>query len=111
MSHLEKAGWSRREFITKVGLAGTAAILGMATEAAGAEQRLETTTLKMIYDPEIPATCYAAQYVAEELLYAEGFKNVRYVKMVGGTETKTLASGQADISASFGAELLALNRQ
>ena len=78
----------------------------MTTEAVGAEQPLETTTLKIIYDPEIPGICYAAQYMAEELLRAEGFKNVRYVKLVERSETKTLATGQADISASFGAELL-----
>lgn len=106
MSHLEKVGWSRREFMTKVGLAGTAAILGMATETAGAEQPLETTTLKMIYDPEIPAICYAAQYIAEDLLRAEGFNNVRYVKLFEGSETKTLATGQADISADFAANLV-----
>jgi NitT/TauT family transport system substrate-binding protein len=106
MSYLEKAGWSRREFITKVGLAGTAAILGMTDEATGAEPPLETTTLKMIYDSEIPGICYAPQYVAEEFLRAEGFKNIRYVKMVERSEIKTLAMGQADIGASFGAELL-----
>jgi NitT/TauT family transport system substrate-binding protein len=44
--------------------------------------------------------------VAEELLRAEGFKDVRYVKMVDASESKTLATGQADMSASFGAELL-----
>ena len=106
MSHLEKVSWSRREFITKVGLAGTAALLGTATETAAAEQPLETTTLKMIYDPEIPAICYAAQYMAEELLRAEGFKNVDYVKLVEASETKTLATGQADISADFAANLI-----
>ena len=109
VSHLEKISWSRREFITKGGLAGAAAILGMATETAGAEPPLETTTLKMIYDSEI--ICYAPQYVAEEFLRAEGFKNIQYVKLVEGTETKTLATGQADINADFAANLLvALDR-
>ena len=106
MSHLENVGWRRREFLTKVSLAGAATILGMVTEGVAAEQPLETTTLKLIYDPDIPAICYAAQYVAEDLLRAEGFKNLRYVKMVEASEAKTLATGQADISASFGAELL-----
>jgi NitT/TauT family transport system substrate-binding protein len=60
----------------------------------------------MIFDPEIPAICYAAQYLAEDLLHAEGFKNVQYVRMVEASETKTLATGQADISAEFAANLL-----
>ena len=84
----------------------SATILGITSEASGAEPPPETTTLKIIYDPEIPGICYAPQYVAEEFLRAEGFKNIRYVKMVERSETKTLAAGQADIGPGFGAELL-----
>jgi NitT/TauT family transport system substrate-binding protein len=66
----------------------------------------ETATIRLIYDPDISAVCYAPQFVAEELLREEGFTDVRYVRLVEGSEAKTLVTGQADLSAVFAGDLI-----
>ena len=45
------------------------------------EAPLETTAVRLI---KIPGICIAPQYVAEELLRAEGFTEVRYVVSEAG---------------------------
>jgi NitT/TauT family transport system substrate-binding protein len=68
----------------------------MHPEEAAAESPPETKTLRVL---EIPALCWAPQYVMEELLRAEGFSRVQYVKREIGPEIfQPLGSGQADIS-------------
>jgi len=98
--------WTRRELLGGAILAGAAGVLGGRPEPASAEPPPETTTIRMIHDPEIPTICYAPQYVAEELLRGEGFTDVRYVPMIGGSEAKTLVAGQADLSGAFAADLV-----
>jgi NitT/TauT family transport system substrate-binding protein len=95
--------WGRREFLG--GMAGTVGLLSI-ERRAGAEPPPETTAIRLIYDPESPAICYAPQYVAEELLRGEGFSDVQYAKMVEGSEVKTLVAGRADMSAAFAADLI-----
>jgi NitT/TauT family transport system substrate-binding protein len=65
----------------------------------------ETTTLRLVY---IPAPCTAPQYIAEELLRAEGFTDVQYVRVEGGVTGahKALASGAADLNQLFGGVFL-----
>src|SRR5688572_22175876 len=88
--------WSRRQFLSDVALAGTAAILGLKPKAAAAEPPLETTRIR-IHDA--PVTCFAPIYVAEQLLKAEGFTEVEYVKTpVNEGPTKALAEGKIDIT-------------
>ena len=69
--------WSRREFLRGPTLAGTAVILGLKSESAAAEPPPETTRIR-IHDA--PITCFAPAYIAEELLKAEGFTDVQYIK-------------------------------
>jgi NitT/TauT family transport system substrate-binding protein len=95
MSGLRRS-WSRREFVEGLALAATVGVLRMHAEEAAAEPPPETTTLRML---EIPALCWAPQYVVEELLRAEGFARVQYVKRELGPEIfQPLGSGEADIS-------------
>jgi NitT/TauT family transport system substrate-binding protein len=92
---------SRREFLGGVTLAGTAGFLGLQPRSAAAEPPPETTTLRL---RQISGICVAPQYVAEELLHAEGFANVQYVKATGttaGTTAEELGSGEVDISMGF----------
>jgi NitT/TauT family transport system substrate-binding protein len=86
--------FSRRQFLGGVTLAGTAGLLGWHSRRAAAEPPPETTTLRLL---EIPASCVAPQYIAEELLKAEGFTDVRYL---GGAEN-AMASGKFDIVSPF----------
>jgi NitT/TauT family transport system substrate-binding protein len=68
---------TRRRFLTTASMAGGAILLG-APPAPAAEGPLETKTLRL---PRTSAICTAPQYVAEELLRAEGFTEVRYVEL------------------------------
>jgi NitT/TauT family transport system substrate-binding protein len=88
--------WSRREFLTKATLAGTAGLLGIAPSSVAAEPPLDTTTIRLI---RTPALCSAPQFLAEELLRAEGFTDIRYTeKNTGLPVYKALASGEVDLS-------------
>jgi NitT/TauT family transport system substrate-binding protein len=66
---------TRRRFLTNLSLAGAAAFVG-APRALAAEGLPETTTIRLARQPTI---CVAPQCVAEELLRAEGFVDIRYV--------------------------------
>ena len=48
MSNQRSEGWSRREFLTKVALAGTAGYLGLERSSLAAEPPPETTRIRLI---------------------------------------------------------------
>ena len=98
---------SRRRFLSKLTLAGAAGFLGLGSRPTAAEPPPETTTITLV---QIPSICQAPQYVAEELLRAEGFVEVHYVKKQGGKGIESaLASGEANINMYFGAPTLILS--
>jgi NitT/TauT family transport system substrate-binding protein len=67
--------------------------------SVAAEPPPETTTLRLF---RRAAACWAPQYVAEELLRAEGFTKVQYLKGKGVKHgEKLLSSGQLDLSLGF----------
>ena len=66
---------SRRDFLASLSAAGAAGVLGARGSLAD-EGPPETTTIRLAQDP---ASASRPQYVAEELLRAEGFTDVRYV--------------------------------
>jgi NitT/TauT family transport system substrate-binding protein len=89
---------SRRSFVTTLSLAGAVGALrapvGLAAAGASA-----TTTLRLTRSPSV---CLAPRYVAEDLLRAEGFSDIRYVDTASAIEsTKAIAAGQADLSLDF----------
>jgi NitT/TauT family transport system substrate-binding protein len=65
---------TRRRFLATLALAGTGG-LGPVPRVQGAEGRLETNSVRLANS----GLCIAPQYVAEELLRAEGFTDVRYI--------------------------------
>ena len=72
--------------------------------APAAEPPPETTALRVL---EIPALCWAPQYVMDELLRAEGFTRVEYVKREHGPEIfRPLGSGAADLSMGVAGPLM-----
>src|SRR4029450_7360283 len=95
--------FSRRRFLGS-GLAATAGLMGLRTPPARAEPAPETTTIR---GDERTSSCLAPQYVAEELLRAEGFTDVRYVKRedTGGVY-RALSSGATDIANDFAPVLI-----
>jgi NitT/TauT family transport system substrate-binding protein len=90
---------SRRSFVAAVSSAGVAGLVGTARPAA-AEAPPETTTVRLA---KIPSICIAPQYVAEELLRAEGFTDVHYVTMPAATQHVGIARGEVDFSLHFAA--------
>src|SRR6185369_11709079 len=86
--------WSRRDFIQGMALTGSAALLGLNAQAARAEPPPETTRIR-IHDA--PITCFAPSYLAGELMKAEGFTDVQYVKTdLNAGPDVALARGEVD---------------
>ncbi len=95
---------SRRRFLTGVSLAGAAGLLG-ARPTRAAQPGLETTSVRIA---SVDGICIAPQYVAEELLRAEGFTDVRYVRLAPGHNTpEGIASGEVDFGSNFSSVLVA----
>ncbi len=96
--------WSRREFLGGLTLAGAAGIFGLHPAPATAEPPPETTKITMV---RLKGICLSPQYVAGDLLQAEGFTEVRYVEKQGteGIE-QALASGEADLNGHYAAPLI-----
>lgn len=87
---------SRRQFLTALALAGAGGF-AHAPRALGTEEALETTTVRL---QKSAAICIAPQYVAEELLRAEGFTDIRYVEGPAGA-TEPLAHGDVDFDTNY----------
>src|SRR5207248_11040063 len=98
---------SRRRFLTNIAGAGAVGLVG--ARAAGlagggnslaAEPPPEITKLTLW---EGPVTCGPQQWVAPELLYAEGFTDVQYYtwRQPRDFTPDVLLSGDVDISVSF----------
>jgi NitT/TauT family transport system substrate-binding protein len=95
---------SRRGFLGGLTFAGTAGLLGTLPRSAAAEPPPETTRLRVHHSLSL---CLAPQYVAEELLRAEGFTEVNYVTHAdSGGLYEGLASGAADIGNDFAPMLI-----
>ena len=72
--------------------------------ALAAEEPLETTTVRL---PRIPATCLAPQYIAEQLLRADGFTDVHWVDAASSAGfTDVLSNGTVDFTQHFVAALV-----
>jgi len=84
---------SRRRFLSRAAALGTGSLLGV-LPAAAAEPPPEVKKIRLIH---FPAVCLAPGYLAEELLYAEGFEQVEYVDTTANTSGWTVGSGQVDI--------------
>jgi NitT/TauT family transport system substrate-binding protein len=95
---------SRRRFLSGLTFAGTAGVLGLLPRPAAAEPPPETTRIRVHHSLSL---CLAPEYVAEELLRAEGFTEVQYVthEQSGGLY-EGLTSGMADIGNDFAPMLI-----
>ena len=95
---------TRRRFLTTLSMAGAAGVVGARPARAG-EGGLETTTIGIARAAGI---CIAPQYVAEELLRAEGFTDVRYVQLPPGSNSpEGIARGEVDFGINFASVLVA----
>jgi NitT/TauT family transport system substrate-binding protein len=103
MRHRRAEGWSRREFLSGLTLAGTTGLLGLHLRPVAAEPPPETTKIRLGHPPSI---CLAPLYVAAELLPGEGFTEVQYVQKGQELFTRPVAAGEVDIAMNFSGPLL-----
>ena len=88
---------TRRHFLTGLSVAGVG-LLG-ARPSPAAEEGLETTSVRLLKGPAI---CGAPMYIAEELLRAEGFTDIRYVETASGIPPfEAVGRGEIDFVSGF----------
>jgi NitT/TauT family transport system substrate-binding protein len=88
---------TRRRFLSSLGLAGAAGLVRMPRSLA-AEEALETKSVRFIKNSGI---CIAPQYIAEELLRAEGFTEVVYVDTPAREGSAKAIADRVDFTLSF----------
>jgi len=90
-----KPNLSRRRFVMGTSTMVAAGLFGHHSCRAAAESRLETTKIRLCHAPSI---CVAPQYLAQELLYLEGFSDVEYLPLGTRNGPYALSDGRADIT-------------
>jgi NitT/TauT family transport system substrate-binding protein len=94
---------SRRDFLARLSAAGAAGVLGGRTSLAD-EGPPETTTIRLPHDPSV---CVVPAYMADDLLRAEGFTDVRYVPTLAGfTVTRMAGRGEIDLAIIFASSIV-----
>jgi NitT/TauT family transport system substrate-binding protein len=94
---------SRRHFLGTLTAAGAAGLIGP-PHLNAQDGRLETTAVRI---GKIAGICISPQYVAEELLRAEGFTDIRYVATEAGAPAAlALARGEIDFTTNFSPPLI-----
>src|SRR6516164_6930509 len=89
---------TRRQFLSTLSSVGAAGLIG-ADNSLAQEGPPETTSIRLA---KIAGICIAPQYVADELLRAEGFTDIHYVATDAGIPAAhALARGEVDFSANF----------
>jgi NitT/TauT family transport system substrate-binding protein len=94
---------NRRDFLASMSAAGAAAVLGSRDPLAN-EGPPEITTIRLAYYPN---DCLAPLLVAEDLLRAEGFTDIRYVSLPESFTTPQLvARGDVHFANTFAGTLV-----
>ena len=98
---------TRRTFVNGIALAGVTTTLWPAPELLAAEAPPETNRIRLA---KAPSACIAPQYLAAELLRAEGFQQIEYVgtglATAGLPGAHAMGAGQIDVSINFAAPLV-----
>ena len=87
-----------------MGLAFAGAGLVDAPQLLAGEGGPETTTVRLA--KKIPVLCNAPQYIADELLRAEGFTDIQHVTMSPVVMAEAIGRGDVDLSLHFVALLI-----
>src|SRR5262245_31847742 len=88
---------NRRRFLATLSSAGAAGLIGQNSFAQDGPPETANVRLGKIY-----GICIAPQYVAEDLLRAEGFTDIRYVATNPGISTAlALARGEIDFTTNY----------
>jgi NitT/TauT family transport system substrate-binding protein len=89
---------SRRRFLATLSSAGAAGLIS-ATTSDAQEAPPETTTIRLVKNAGI---CMAPQYVADELLRAEGFTNIQHIVRTPADMSGAIGRGEVDLSLHSG---------
>jgi NitT/TauT family transport system substrate-binding protein len=92
-----RIGQTRRRILSTLGLGAAAGLVHIPRPLA--EDRLETTTVRIVKTPSI---CQAPAYVAEQLLRDEGFTDIRYTDV----DDPSRFEEAADFSGFFASSLI-----
>ena len=102
---------TRRRFVTNAAVAGAAGFGAFSALSRGgggislaAEPPPEISTIRL---EKLPVACLAPQYVAEELLHAEGFTDVRYIASNVLSSSQMVASDEVDWTMDFAPAVIA----
>ena len=93
----------RRSFISGIATAAGASLLPPISISA-AEGSPETTSVTLA---KTPALCTAPQFIAEELLHAEGFTEIRYVETIAPEVPSAVGAGKVDFSMAYASQFVA----
>jgi NitT/TauT family transport system substrate-binding protein len=94
---------SRRRFLATLSSVGAAGLIG-APDALAQQAPPETATVRLA---KIAGICVAPQYIADELLRAEGFTDIRHVLTEpGAASALALARGEIDFTTNFSPPLI-----
>jgi NitT/TauT family transport system substrate-binding protein len=92
----------RRRFLATLSAAGAASLVG-ADRASALDGPPETTTVRLSKNSSI---CVAPQFVADQLLRAEGFTDIRFVEVPLELMPAQLARGDVDFASAFSPQFL-----
>jgi NitT/TauT family transport system substrate-binding protein len=94
---------TRRRFLTTAAVAGAAGLFPIrpTPAAVGAPEATSVTLAKT------PALCTAPQYIADELLRAEGFTEIRFVETIAPEVPSAVAAGKVDFSMAYASQFVA----
>jgi NitT/TauT family transport system substrate-binding protein len=94
---------SRRDFLASLSAASAAGVLGPRASLAD-KGSPETTSVRIAKTLGI---CSAPQYIADDLLRAEGFTDITYVPTAGGfTVPQMVGRGEIDFASTFAATVV-----
>ena len=93
----------RRRFISGIAAAAGASLLRSVSINA-AEGGPETTSVTLA---KTPALCIAPQFIAEELLRAEGFTEIQYVETIAPEVPTAVGAGKVDFSMAYASQFVA----
>lgn len=94
---------SRRSFLARSSTLAAASLIGFPRIAA-AEPPPEVSKIRLLH---LPAVCLAPQYLAEDFLHMEGFKEIEYVSdWTGYPPSKSVVENRVDFTVDTGPSLV-----
>jgi NitT/TauT family transport system substrate-binding protein len=99
-------GWSRRQLLHGLSIAGAMGVMGFPAKTVRAEPAPETTRLRLT--TQRGGLGVAPKYIVEALLTGEGFTALHYAPVENlSTRLQLLASGETDLEVTFIAPFIA----